>query len=79
MTFRAREWHHGYLGCGLFAIGVVGHWPVVWASGLILVCDDVAQHFLGVDPSPIHRLYVRFLWPLAPIQKLNRWLDKVMS
>jgi len=75
MTFNAAEWHHGYLGLVLILLGWgFGAWWL-WAPGLVLVADDAAQHFLGVDPSPIHQLYARYLWPLPFVRRLNRWLD----
>lgn len=78
MTFHATEWHHAYLGLALCLAGLwLGPW--LWVPGLVLVADDTAQHFLGVDPSPIHRLYVRWLWPIPVVQRLNRWLDEVCS
>ena len=79
MSFNAKEWHHLYLGAALVVCGVLlGDWWL-WAPGLVLVADDFAQHFLGIGESPIHRLYVRYLWPLAPVQRLNRWLDRLLA
>ena len=82
MTFRAGEAHHLYWGLGLMVFGALlgGIWGWVCGGvGAILVVDDLAQHFLGVDPSPIHRFYVAYLWPIPVVQRLNRWLDKVMA
>jgi len=73
------EWHHGFLGAALVIFGLlIGAWWF-WVPGLVLVGDDFAQHFLGIGESPIHRLYVRWLWPLAPVQRLNRWLDGLLA
>jgi len=64
MSFDAAEWHHGYAGCALFLLGWgLGVWWL-WVPGVVLVADDAAQHFLGLNPSPIHQFYVRWLWPL---------------
>jgi hypothetical protein len=77
VTFNWRETHHGYYGVALVLLGWgLGAWWL-WAPGLVLVADDFAQHFLGIGESPIHRLYVRYLWPIPIVQRLNRWLDKV--
>ena len=79
MSFHSAEWHHGYLGLALVAVSFF--WGGVWllVPGSVLVVDDVAQHFFGVDPSPIHGLYVRYLWPIPVVQRLNRWLDKAVN
>ena len=79
MTWPWRETHHAYYGIALVGVGCFwGGWWLI-APGLVLVADDVAQHFFGVDPSPIHRLYVRYLWPLPVVQRLNRWLDGLFT
>lgn len=75
MSFNPREYHHLYTGLILLVIAPFWGGPWLVAPGVLLVVDDVAQHFFGVDPSPVHRFYVRFLWPLPWVQAVNRWLD----
>lgn len=79
MSFNWREAHHGYYGVVLILLGWGLGSAWLWVPGVVLLSDDVAQHFLGLDPSPIHRLYVRYLWPIPIVQRLNRWLDRLLA
>lgn len=76
-----REWHHGYLGLALVGAAAALKWPSLLVVGFWLTLDDAYQHLRQEsDPdyrSPLHRWYVAYLWPLPPIQALNRWLDRV--
>lgn len=74
-NFNWRETHHLYYGIGLIIISVF--WGGCWLAipGVIIAMDDIAQHFFGLDPSPLHQLYVKYLWPNPIIQKINVWLD----
>ena len=79
MSFNPREWHHGYLGLVLVALSFLWGGAWLWVPGAILVIDDAAQHFFGLTPSPIHVLYVKYLWPIPVVQRLNRWLDNLFG
>jgi len=79
VSFNPREWHHGYLGLVLIALSFLWGGAWLWVPGAILMIDDVAQHFFGCDPSPIHVLYVKYLWPIPFVQKLNRWVDDLFG
>jgi len=78
MSFRIGESHHLYYGIALILASFLWGGVWLWLPGALLVLDDLLQHFCGVDPSPIHRLYVRYLWPIPFVQRLNRWLDHVL-
>ena len=79
MSFRWRETHHLWYGIILVVLSFFwgGYWVCI--PGLILVADDLLQHFAGVDPSPIHQLYVKYLWPIPVVQRLNKWLDNLFK
>ncbi len=77
---RARELHHCYLGLLLIVATLpLGGWrwiATLWV-GAAVMADDAYEHLRQVvEPafqSPLHRLFARYLWPLAPI----RWLAGV--
>ena len=77
--FNPREWHHGYLGLVLIALSFLWGGAWLYVPGAVLVVDDLAQHFLGLDPSPIHRVYVKYLWPIPVVQRVNVWLDRLFG
>ncbi len=82
MSWSWRETHHAYYGAALVLFGALlgGGWGWACAGvGLVLVVDDLAQHFLGLDPSPIHLAYERWLYPLPVVQRLNRWVDRLFE
>ena len=79
MTFNWRETHHGYYGLVLIALSFLWGGAWLWVPGAILMIDDVAQHSFGLTPSPIHVLYVKYLWPIPVVQRLNRWLDNLFG
>jgi len=79
MTFNWRETHHGYYGLALIALSFL--WGGWWlrVPGLVLAVEDFLwQHALG-KPSIIHWAYVKYLWPIPVVQRLNRWLDNLMG
>lgn len=83
ITFK--QWHHGYLGDIMFLVGLYfGGWGI-WLqfSGLILRVDDTIQHYAQLTipdfRSILHRLYVKYLWPIPIIQKINKWLDRLFG
>lgn len=64
---RLKEWHHGYYGA---ILALLPWWPLR-VIGLILLVDDLYQHFIQAqdkedgrrvrqDFSPLHRAYVWF-------------------
>lgn len=64
ITLRAwRDWHHFYIGLGLFVAGVwlAAAWLVV--LGLCVAADDAYQHLRQLTErayrSPLNRLYAR--------------------
>jgi hypothetical protein len=67
------EWHHLYLGIALIAIGIFTS-PWLWIPGAIIALDDIVQHTFSIT-SPLKWLYLKLLWPIPAIQKLNKWLD----
>jgi len=72
------EWHHGYVAILLIALGVPFGSVWFWAPGIYLIADDAAQHFLGL-PSPAKWLYGVTLWRIPAVQRLNRWLDRLLG
>ena len=94
MTITFKGTNHLYYGIIILLVAapaalVVDHWPwrLVWlavaAFGLWVAVDDLYQHWrMQHEPryeSPIHRWYVRYLWPIPVVQKFNRWLDELFS
>jgi thiol:disulfide interchange protein len=90
MTFRILEPHHGYYGAALLAMAgwaalAVHHWPwrLVYGAlavlGAWVLADDIYQHVRQTRQtgyaSSIHRWYVRTLYRLAWVRRLNAWLD----
>jgi hypothetical protein len=77
---RLRAPHHGYYGDGLALLGwVLSFWPAV-VLGLVFRLDDTYQHARQVFDQPgyeslVHRWYVRYLYPLHWVQKLDRWAN----
>ena len=89
MTGTPFEIHHFYWGLILLVIGfvllfalpVVG--LVISIIGLILIVDDIIQHFIQQKRpeyrSIIHRLYGATLYRLEWVQKLNTWADNLFK
>ena len=65
--------HHFHVGMLLFILG--GESWVAWL-GVLLAAEDAMQHSVqnwrSRYQSPVHRLYVRFLWPHLP-----SWLQRL--
>src|SRR5260370_13521804 len=74
---RANELHHLYLGLLLILATLpLGGWrwiATLWI-GALLMADDAYEHLRqAVEPafqSPLHQLFAKYLWPLAPVQWL---------
>lgn len=79
MAFNPREWHHLYLGIPMMVASFFwgGYWLAV--PGIIITADDLAQHFLGVEPSPFKILYAYTLYQYPCVQRFNRWLDHLFG
>lgn len=64
-----REWHHFYLGLGLFIAGVWLTTAWLLVAGLVVAGDDAHQHLRQLTErayrSPLNRLYAR-VFPHIP-------------
>lgn len=81
---RADQWHHLYLGVLFAAIGARKRSVTLLLIAAVLSTDDAWQHIRQVlgdwdYRSPIHRLFAHVLWPLAPVQWLAGWLNRLLG
>jgi hypothetical protein len=83
--FKLNEFHHAFLGVALVVGGLVLHSVTgifVQLLGLTFTIDDTYQHQVQTlngftaYRSPLHQLFARYLWPLAPVRALTRFLDR---
>lgn len=62
-----KQWHHGYLGIIMIAIGVIFALPfTTWLGGYVLL-DDLLQHLIqwkwdDAYASPLRYLYNKWIW-----------------
>ncbi len=83
---RANELHHLYLGLLLILATLpLGGWrwiATLWI-GALLMADDAYEHLRqAVEPafqSPLHQLFAKYLWPLAPVQWLAAQLNRLFG
>lgn len=79
------QFHHEYIGVAACSIGAVMHSKFLTTIGAYIALDDGLQHGiqrLGNDPlyrSPLNYGYRLTLGKVIPIQKLNRWLDRILN
>ena len=72
------------LGVLFAAIGTRKRSVTLLLIGAVLSADDAWQHIRQVlgdwdYRSPIHRLFAHVLWPLAPVQWLAGWLNRLLG
>jgi hypothetical protein len=86
---RLRQPHHGYYGDALMLFGLLCQYvlgPSGWPAavlGFAFRLDDTYQHAKQVFGEPgyqsvVHRAYVRYLWPLEWVQRLDRWANALL-
>lgn len=62
-----KQWHHGYLGLIIIALGWYLHSELVRTVGRLILYDDVFQHliqWLWIDNyhSPLRVFYEKLIW-----------------
>lgn len=80
--WRWGEAHHAYYGIILAVFGVLlDGWlgMTLAAVGAVIFLDDLLQHLAGFSPSPLHQLYVRYVYErYAWVRRLNAWVDHLL-
>lgn len=69
---KLKQWHHGYLGIILIAIGIWQGWTWLIFVGGYVFLDDALQHFIQWKWddeyfSPLRYLYNKWVW--EPLNK----------
>jgi hypothetical protein len=61
-----REWHHYYIGLGMFVLAWKAGWLWLAVGGLVLMTDDAIQHTAQIaNPaarSPLHLAYRKLIY-----------------
>lgn len=82
---RLNEWHHGYLGLLIVALGLTFGWPWwIVAKGVLIALDDILQHTVQAITktewkSPMARLYAWVYKRSALVRRVNIWLDSLFA
>ena len=81
---RADQVHHLYLGVLFAAIGARRRSVILMLIAAVLSADDAWQHLRQVlgtweYRSPLHVVFAHVLWPLAPVQWLAGWLNRLLG
>jgi len=76
--------HHLYLGVLFATVGARRRSVTLMLIAAVLSTDDAWQHIRqvlgdGDYASPMHRLFGHVLWPLAPVQWLAGWLNRLLG
>lgn len=74
MSFRWREWHHGYLGLLVFGVGFWRDSGLLMVVGAFIAIDDMVQHLLEIE-TPLTALYGWVYERCGVCRAVNRALD----
>ena len=82
---RFDEFHHEYIGVSACALGAATHFKFLTRVGAFIAADDAIQHLYQrvnndlTITSPLTLGYRVTIGATVPVQRLNRWLDKVLG